>query len=200
MSDTTPITPKRTRAEIARANGAKSKGPVTLEGKAISSRNAIRHGLTAKEIVLPDESESSFRALRRSFFEQFNPRNVVERELVTALAATRWRLRRLVSIETGYLAHELDCEGGKFRRSGRPDSHKDIVRIFSRTTGRNGLPLRYESSLQRMYQRIYKQLVDLRGQPTQNFENRTENLIGLIEVSPESTDTSASHPPNFRLC
>lgn len=172
LNSATENTPKRTRAEIARANGAKSKGPVTPRGKAISSRNATKHGLTSKQIVLPDESAPSYLALHRSYVDHFSPRNVVERDLVTFLAVTRWRMRRLVSVETSYLAHELNCSSeGTGRSRQRPESHKSIARIFSRVDGRNGLPLiaRYEGTLQRTYERAYNQLLALRAEP--NKEN-----------------------------
>jgi hypothetical protein len=35
------------KSETARANGAKSRRPTTAQGKEKSSRNAIKHGLTA---------------------------------------------------------------------------------------------------------------------------------------------------------
>lgn len=34
-----------------RANATKSTGPKTLNGKTVSSRNAVRHGLTAQQVV-----------------------------------------------------------------------------------------------------------------------------------------------------
>ena len=48
------------RAETARANGAKSQGPKTEEGKAVSSQNATKHGLRSKNIVLKDEDPQEY--------------------------------------------------------------------------------------------------------------------------------------------
>ncbi|MGI9491863.1 MAG: hypothetical protein ACR2QF_05610 [Geminicoccaceae bacterium] len=49
------------RAEASRRNGAKSKGPMTTDGKARASKNALKHGLRAASTVLLDgEEEADF--------------------------------------------------------------------------------------------------------------------------------------------
>ena len=43
--------------EASRRNGARSRGPITAEGKASASRNALKHDLTAMHhLVLEDEA------------------------------------------------------------------------------------------------------------------------------------------------
>jgi len=44
--------PSELKSETARTNGAKSHGPKTPEGKEASSRNAIKHGMTARNTYI----------------------------------------------------------------------------------------------------------------------------------------------------
>src|ERR1700688_4310927 len=57
-----------------RENSLKSTGPRTPEGKLITSRNGISHGLTsAGDPVLPHEDRNAFSALLRSYRSDFSP-------------------------------------------------------------------------------------------------------------------------------
>ena len=48
-----------------RANALKSTGPRSLAGKMRSSRNALSHGLTAKQPVLPGECSAEREGVRK---------------------------------------------------------------------------------------------------------------------------------------
>lgn len=100
------------RALRSRQNGAKSKGPITPEGKAISSRNALKHGFnSSKHTLLPTDDPEEFEALRASFHEQLEPRNAIENYLVEKVVANAWRVRRIHGIESSVL--EYDPKAGQ---------------------------------------------------------------------------------------
>ena len=48
-----------------RQNSNLSSGPKTREGKEASSRNATRHGLTGKQIVIAGEDPAEYENLQR---------------------------------------------------------------------------------------------------------------------------------------
>src|SRR5580704_2223107 len=94
--------------QASRANGARSCGPNTPEGKRRASINAMRHGLLAKGVVLDNESGEIFSELLAQHLDKFAPADGVEECAVEEMAASAWRLRRLWAIETRILANAVE--------------------------------------------------------------------------------------------
>ena len=101
-----PSSPKKLAA--SRANGAKSKGPVTIQGKAWSSRNALKHGLSAKRLLIPGEAKGEFSQFRDELWTCLNPLNPLEEVLVERIVSCYWKLRRANRIGNEMLEREGD--------------------------------------------------------------------------------------------
>jgi hypothetical protein len=98
-----PITPEE-RARIARENGAKSKGPITEEGKLRSSRNAITHGERAEKLALfvPPHYSCACNEDRQAFYRHldtllalYQPVNEIATGIVRDIATANWEIARL---------------------------------------------------------------------------------------------------------
>jgi hypothetical protein len=83
-----------------RRNALRSTGPKSLEGKQISRRNALRHGLTAETVIAGLEDTEDYRGFEAAIISDYHAETAVERELVLRLASLLWRLRRIIAIET----------------------------------------------------------------------------------------------------
>jgi len=83
---------------------SRSTGPRTDAGKQRSSRNALTHGLTSRSALLPSEDQAAFDAHRRGFFDEYQPANSTETQLVQELVDTSWRLNRIPLLEAGLLS------------------------------------------------------------------------------------------------
>jgi hypothetical protein len=86
-----------------------STGPITPEGKAISSRNALKHGCCSTEMVLlPTDNLDDYKALESIWLKAYAPSDETERHLVHELVNADWMLQRAVSthakIEAGLFA------------------------------------------------------------------------------------------------
>ena len=75
-----------------------SNGPKTDEGKAISSRNSITHGLTARHWLDTNE-QASFDAFVEGFNGDFDPQTSIEKVLIFKLAELCVRLIRMQRVE-----------------------------------------------------------------------------------------------------
>ena len=97
------------RAQIARENGAKSKGPITEEGKAKVSANAVKTGdhidklaqfLPPHQAVLCNEDRPQYYQLLRQLIEIYQPVNQLAAAVVRDIAIAQWQIERLHSCVT----------------------------------------------------------------------------------------------------
>jgi hypothetical protein len=185
--------PASKRSAASRANGAKSRGPVTPEGRARSSQNAVRHGLTAQssnlppaKVVLTTESPEEFQSVLDAYLHQFSPQPGVETELVHAMVTARWRLRRTAAIDTMLLNNEMLRHREKLDHDLKTFNVEDIDRVtyaFQKLAARDqsfSLLMRYEGTLNRSHDRAFKQLQILqaarnRVQPNEPKPARTHS-------------------------
>ncbi len=86
------------------ANAQLSTGATTIEGKAKSSMNALKTGLTGHTVLLPGDDAELYEAKVLHCVEAFNPVGEKETSLVQALADTEWRIARIPGLEYGIYA------------------------------------------------------------------------------------------------
>jgi hypothetical protein len=123
-----------------RANAQLSTGPATPEGKARVSKNALRHGLTARHLVIRDDEREEFAALQDSLSGELAPQGALEALAFNELLHAAWNLHRFRRIEA-------ECS------SGTPDDFTDPQTIA--VLDRLG---RYQARAQRACSRALQEL------------------------------------------
>ena len=61
--------------------------------------NALKHGLTGKQVVLPGEDPAEFDAFRSGLIAELAPQGALEEILAEKVVADAWRLRRVSPLE-----------------------------------------------------------------------------------------------------
>ena len=142
-----PASPTAAQSAASRANGARSHGPATPEGKARAALNGTRHGLRCSTFaLLPDEDPAEWAALLRGYLARLRPADAAELACVERFATCDWREGRLARLETETLF------------TGRGDTSEPDPRFgWSRT-----LP-RYAAAIRRDRKEALEQLEMLRA-------------------------------------
>ncbi len=172
--------PTNAQMKANRNNAKKSTGPRTDEGKTRSAKNALKHGLLARDTVLPGEDPADFDKQLSALEADIQPANSLEFELVRQIADSQWRMRRLTRLETGFLAAALD-ETRRYMEKRRPDElcpgydgETQLLgsAMLDRTQALVHLA-RYDGHLSRRFFRAVKQLAELRRDESKAREARS---------------------------
>ena len=106
MKSESPVSEAKLAAN--RANAQLSSGPRTAAGKAVSSMNAVKTGLTGRTVLLPSDDAEAYRNLLAAYENEFKPVGLRECELVQSLADIQWRLQRIPGLEMAIYARGRD--------------------------------------------------------------------------------------------
>ena len=90
--------------EANRLNAQKSTGPRTPEGKERASRNAVKHGLLAEQVVIHGEDPAEFDGYRDRMLGELAPVGEVETMLAERAVSLAWRLRRAERLQSAVFA------------------------------------------------------------------------------------------------
>jgi len=105
-----PVSERKIQAN--RRNALRSTGPKTARGKRTVARNALKHGLLIREVVITagdgEESLEEFYDLVERLCEYYEPVGVVEETLIQRIATCWWRLARVIRAENGEIRKRLD--------------------------------------------------------------------------------------------
>jgi hypothetical protein len=74
-----------------------STGPRSDEGKAVSSRNAVKHNLCSAKLIGSDLEELN--DIRAKLDDEWEPQTETERMLLAQMALGQWRMDRALSLE-----------------------------------------------------------------------------------------------------
>ena len=156
-----------------------STGPRTPEGKATSSRNALKHGLLSSAALLMGEDPEALASLGTDLRGALQPYGALEELLVERIVSCFWRLRRAVRMETGFLGNHymgrLSHYGVSYDQmiqanDGKERIGKDLMGEFRETAAYGGVlskasetevttkQMRYETAIERSLYRALHEL------------------------------------------
>jgi hypothetical protein len=145
-------------------------GPRSEAGKAISSRNALKHGVYSKARILPGEDPAELDQLTADYYTNFHPITPPERKLVDDLVHAEWLLRRLNRIDTEILEKGMEPNyKGEPRTSGEAFTSAGQVELR--------LQRRIDST-DRLYRRSLDQLRQLQKERPEIVESAVEAAAG----------------------
>jgi hypothetical protein len=153
----------RTEKQIqaSRANGARSHGPITPEGKRNSAHNSVRHALLASTVVLDEEAEERFMTLLAEYMDDHHPRNATEMSLVETMAVARWRQLRVWGAQKTALDRDMALQDASVGPA--PVRVVFALRGSPETACPPEVLLRYEIAFDRQFSRALARLLALQS-------------------------------------
>ena len=210
---------KNRRAELARENGRKSRGPVSPAGKYASSMNAIAAGKHVKvhkeifpecDILYSTDDRESYVRLHQKHLKQYKPHSECEHSVVRQMTCELFDFQRLSEVETLAIQRNLDTV---LREHPEVSQAEQLLQGFHRAATEDKTHRFLERKKKghlNAYNSLQRNLIQLRKnfpmQPPEPIDiSADSNMIDPILPSPEVVEEmlgmadQAKNEPEFEL-
>jgi hypothetical protein len=191
------------KSAASRANGAKSKGPVTPEGKTRSSRNSSSHGIFTSPGVLRNENNADFLNLEARFIAEWDPQGPTEEALVDQMIVCRWRLARIWEAEAAGIDMQMDEDAPDMQRKygqfDEPCRTAAALKHLADNSKFLDLMQRYDRSLSRQFDRALTRLRELQRDRSPNPETQGEPEPAQSTTTNLQNENQTAQPEKAKL-
>ena len=157
-----------------RRNASLPRGPLSAEASAAIRENAVKHGLTAKHVVMQHEDEADYHELRASIVMEYQPRTPQEHRFADQIAQNYWRLLRCRRVETATFENRLGTLKDRLKIDPKAaiDNDEGISICMSNHGSDFDTIRRYETTIERAW---YRAIRELRAAQKERRENEVRN-------------------------
>ncbi len=176
-----------------RANAAHSTGPVTSEGKVISSRNAVTTALTGRTVLLPSDDLADYETHLAAYAKRYRPTTYDQTVLVQSIADTDWRLARIPHLLLALQAKASDDFANSFT---------DLSHAERRALIELEIQFKYEKQIRnlqlqeaRLHRRREKDIIELQTVQKQATYKQRKNLALASQLQSEARKEGRDFDP-----
>jgi hypothetical protein len=188
------------------ANAQLSTGPRSEEGKARSSRNATKHGLFSKQLLVTGEDPAALAMFRESVLRRLSPRDMLELQVVEQYVASSWRLRRIQAAEhEAYLDEaeamklELSESLGETGSKDLPQPSVGLLTWRMLQDGSNSTLERLSRHQQRLWNQMQRCLQQLREMQQEQVYEEELHIEALVQNEPTEIEENGNSSGNEDL-
>src|SRR5258708_3107442 len=96
------------KRKASRKNAENTRPSTNPDLRRKVSLNALQHGFSANTFVLSNEERPLYEELLQGFIDDLQPANTIEMECIYDMVGAKWRLRRILSVESDIFAMQIN--------------------------------------------------------------------------------------------
>ncbi len=172
-------------------NAQLSRGPMSDAARSATRENSLKHGLTARQIVLSHEDQQDWLELLASNMAEFAPATAHETRLVEQIAQNYWRLLRARRVETATFENRLATLKRRLEidPAAEIDNDQGLSICMSNDARDFDTLRRYESAIERAWYRAIHELKTIQKDRVRNAS------AGNCTNEPKLAVAAAGHAP-----